>query len=250
MKKKLLLVFVFASLYLSAQVFSTGTQNLKDDLSVNLEIDGTTTTLTLNGPANVWFAVGFDNNATNMFSSSDVFRTDGSTITDATTAGNQLPPADASQDWNLVSNTVAGNIRTIIATRPNNSGDSSDFVFSNSAGSIDVIWAFGSSTSYAYHGGINRGATTLGVTLSNKKFDTLDFDIFPNPISSKVKVQLPTSIESADIAFYDVSGRLLRKEQATIFSNNEYIIDELGSGVYFIKVSADGKVGSKMIVKR
>ncbi len=250
MKKKLLLIFVFASFCLSAQVFSTGTQTLKDNLSVNLEIDGTTTTLTLNGPANAWFAVGFDNGATNMFSSTDVFRTDGSTITDATTAGNQLPPADSSQDWNLVSNTVSGSIRTIVATRPNNSGDSSDFVFSNSAGSIDLIWAFGSSTTYAYHGGINRGATTLGVTLSNKKFDTLDFDIFPNPISDKVKIQLPTSIESADIAFYDVSGRLLRKEQATFFSNNEFTIDELGSGVYFVKVSTEGKVGSKMIVKR
>ena len=250
MKTKLLLVFVLASYCLSAQVFSTGTQTLKDNLSVNLEIDGTTTTLTLNGPSNAWFAIGFDNGATNMFSSTDVFRTDGTTITDATTAGNQLPPADASQDWNLVSNTVSGNIRTIVATRPNNSGDASDFVFSNSAGSIDVIWAFGSSTTYAYHGGSNRGATTLGVTLSTKKFETLDFVVSPNPISNNVKIQLPTSVENADISFYDLSGRLLKKEATTLFGNNEFTLNEFGSGVYFIKVSAEGKTGSKMIVKR
>ncbi|MCH2033175.1 MAG: T9SS type A sorting domain-containing protein [Tenacibaculum sp.] len=250
MIKKLLFIFVFTGCYVSAQVFSTGTQTLKDNLSVNLEIDGATTKLTLNGPSNAWFAIGFDNGATNMFSSTDVFRTNGSTITDATTAGNQLPPADTSQDWNLISNTVSGNIRTIVATRPNNSGDSSDFVFNNSAGSIDVIWAFGSSTTYAYHGGVNRGATTLGVTLSNKKFNTLDFDVYPNPISSNVKIQLPTSIEIAEVTFYDVSGRLLRKEEATIFGDNNFNIDELGSGVYFIKVSSEGKIGSKMIVKK
>lgn len=248
MRKQLLFIFLLVSTCITAQVYTTGTQTLKDNLSVNLDIDATTTTLTLNGPSNAWFAIGFG--AVDMSSGADVFRTNGSTITDAVTSGNNLPPADGSQDWNLISNTVSGNTRTIVATRANDTGDSNDYIFSNSAGSFDVIWAYGSSTSYAYHGGANRGATTLGVTLTTNKFNTLNFDVYPNPVVNNVKVQLPTSIESAEVILYDLSGRLIRKKRIAMPGSNELDIADLGSGAYFIRVSSDDKIGSKMIIKQ
>ncbi|MDB2674877.1 DOMON domain-containing protein, partial [Flavobacteriaceae bacterium] len=161
MKKILLILFLTSSISLFAQSFSTGTQTLLSGLTANINIDADTdtTTLTLTGPSNAWFAIGFGNSD---MGGTDVFRTNGSTIVDAYSNGNALPAQDASQDWDLVSNTVSGSNRTIVATRANNTGDSNDHIFNASAGSLSVIYAKGSSTNYAYHGG-NRGFTTLSV---------------------------------------------------------------------------------------
>merc|ERR1712065_106933 len=141
----------------------------------DLKINSATgmTTLTLVAPDNVWFGGG------DMTAGIDVVRTNGSTVIDAVTAGNQLPPSDTSNDWSTVSNTINGNTRTLVIERANNTGDSNDFTFSTSTGNIPVIWAHGTSSSYAYHGG-NRGATVLS-TLSARQEKTLDFSIYPNP---------------------------------------------------------------------
>lgn len=249
MVRKLLVIIILISNITFAQTFSTGTQVLKDDLSVNIETDATTTTLILTGPSNAWFAVGFDNNATNMFSSTDVFRTDGTTITDAKTVGNQLPPADASQDWNLVSNTVSGGIRTITATRANNTGDSNDFIFSNNVGSIDIIWAFGTSTTYGYHGGSNRGATTLGVTLGKEEFETLIFEAFPNPVSNNIQIKLPFDVNSAKIKVYDFSGRIIKSGKVSQL-DKEIDFSEIGAGFYTLILESEDKLGMKKILKK
>ena len=136
----------------------------------------------------------------------DVFRTNGSTIVDAYSSGNALPAQDTSQDWNLVSNTVSGSNRTIVATRANNTGDSNDHVFSASAGSLSVIYAKGSSTSYAYHGG-NRGFTTLSVTLGISENKLLSFEMYPNPVSDVLNIQLPSGTDKAEVGVL----RLYRK---------------------------------------
>ena len=174
MKKTLLILFLTTSISLFAQSFSTGTQTLLSGLTANINIDADTeiTTLTLTGPSNAWFAIGFGNLD---MGGTDVFRTNGSTIVDAYSSGNALPAQDATQDWTLVTNTVSGSNRTIVATRANNTGNSDDHIFSASAGSLSVIYAKGSSTSYAYHGG-NRGFTTLSVTLGISENKLLSFE--------------------------------------------------------------------------
>ncbi|WP_299683455.1 T9SS type A sorting domain-containing protein [uncultured Tenacibaculum sp.] len=249
MVRKLLFFVTLISSVTFAQTFSTGTQVLSGNLSINLETDATTTTLILTGPSNAWFAVGFDESATNMLSNSDVFRTDGTTITDARTVGNQLPPADTSQDWNLVSNTVSGGVRTITATRANNTGDANDFVFSNSAGSIDIIWAFGASTTYAYHGSSNRGATTLGVTLGKEDFETLAFEAFPNPVSNNMNIELPFDVDSAKIDVYDFSGRIIKTGEVSQ-SEKEIDFSGIGTGFYTLVIRSENKLGIKKILKK
>ena len=63
MKKTLLILFLTTSISLFAQSFSTGTQTLLSGLTANINIDADTeiTTLTLTGPSNAWFAIGFGN---------------------------------------------------------------------------------------------------------------------------------------------------------------------------------------------
>ena len=126
MKKILLIFFLTTTFSLFAQIFSTGTQTLLPGLTANIEIDKNafTTTLTLSGPSDVWFAIGFGNSEMN---GTDIFMTDGSTIRDAfsepgpsSSLERPIPPQDSpvneSGDWTLVSNTVNGETRTIVAT--------------------------------------------------------------------------------------------------------------------------------------
>ena len=82
MKKTLLILFLITSSSLFAQSFSTGTQTLSSGLttSINIDNDTGTTTLTLAGPSDKWFGIGFGNSNMN---GTDIFMTDGSSIRDA-----------------------------------------------------------------------------------------------------------------------------------------------------------------------
>ena len=247
MKKTLLFLFLTTSISLFAQSFSTGTQTLLSGLTANINIDADTeiTTLTLTGPSNAWFAIGFGNLD---MGGTDVFRTNGSTIVDAYSSGNALPAQDTSQDWNLVSNTVSGSNRTIVATRANNTGDSNDHVFSASAGSLSVIYAKGSSTSYAYHGG-NRGFTTLSVTLGISENKLLSFEMYPNPVSDVLNIQLPSGTDKAEVGVYDYTGRLVSSK--TISSNDSTLdVQKISKGIYIIRVATNNKIGVQRFIKK
>jgi len=239
MKKILLILFLTSSISLFAQSFSTGTQTLLSGLTANINIDADTdiTTLTLTGPSNAWFAIGFGNLD---MQGTDVFRTNGSTIVDAYSSGNALPAQDSSQDWTLVSNTVSGSNRTIVATRANNTGDSDDHIFSASAGSLSVIYAKGTSTSYAYHGG-NRGFTTLSVTLGISENKLLSFEMYPNPVSDVLNIQLPTGTDKAEVGVYDYTGRLVSTK--TVSSNDSTLdVQNISKGIYIIRVATNSKI--------
>ncbi len=247
MKKILLILFLTSSISLFAQSFSTGTQTLLSGLTANINIDADTdiTTLTLTGPSNAWFAIGFGNLD---MGGTDVFRTNGSTIVDAYSSGNALPAQDSSQDWNLVSNTVSGSNRTIVATRANNTGDSNDHIFNASAGSLSVIYAKGSSTNYAYHGG-NRGFTTLSVTLGISENKLLSFEMYPNPVSDVLNIQLPTGTDKAEVGVYDYTGRLVSIK--TISSNDSTLdVQNISKGIYIIRATTNSKIGVQRFIKK
>ena len=178
MKKTLLILFLITSSSLFAQSFSTGTQTLSSGLTANINIDNDTgtTTLTLAGPSNKWFGIGFGNSNMN---GTDILMTNGSsTLRDAYSSARAQPQPEPSQDWTLEVNSVVNGTRTIVASRDNNTGDSNDYVFNASAGSLTVIWAIGSSTTYAYHS--IRGVTALSVSLGISENNLLNFEIILN----------------------------------------------------------------------
>lgn len=248
MKKTLLILSLIALSYnAKSQSFGTETIDFNSNFSAQVAINGTTniTTLTITVPNNVWFAIGFG--GSNMSSGADVFRSNGTDITDAKSTGRFLPSADSQQDWSLSSNTVAGSVRTMVVTRANDTGDSDDFVFNPSTGSLTMIWAHGSSTSYAYHSG-NRGATStnvLGISEANR----LDFEMYPNPASERVTIQLPSGSDEATVEFYDYLGRLALTKNVTD-SNNKIDVNNLSSGIYILKVVSNDKIGSQKFIKK
>ena len=248
MKKTLLILFLITSSSLFAQSFSTGTQSFLNGLltaNINIDADTEITTLTLTGPLNAWFAIGFGN--LNM-SGTDVFRTNGNEFTDAYSSGRALPAADSSQDWTVVSNNVSSSNRTIVATRANNTGDSKDYVFSASAGSLSVIYAVGSSTTYGYHGN-SRSATVLSVSLGISENNLLNFEMYPNPVTDLLNIQLPTSTEKAEVSVFDYTGRLVSSK--TISSNDTAIdVQKISKGIYMIRVAANNKIGVQRFIKK
>jgi len=247
MKKTLLILFLITSFSLFAQSFSTGTQTLSSELTANINIDNDTgtTTLTLAGPSNKWFGIGFGNSNMN---GTDILMTNGSsTLRDAYSTSNGLPQAEASQDWTLEVNSVVNGTRTIVASRANNTGDSNDYVFNASAGSLTVIWAIGSSTEYAYHS--IRGATALSVSLGISENNLLSFEMYPNPVSDVLNIQLPTSTEKAEVSVFDYTGRLVSSK--TISSNDKAIdVQKISKGIYMIRVAANNKIGVQRFIKK
>ena len=249
MKKTLLILYLITSSSLFAQSFSTGTQTLSSGLTANINIDNDTgtTTLTLAGPSNKWFGIGFGNSNMN---GTDIFMTNGSSIRDAYSTSNGQPQADSSQesgDWTLVSNTVSSGTRTIVATRANDTGNSNDYTFSASAGSLTVIWAIGSSTEYAYHS--VRGATALSVSLGISENNLLSFEMYPNPVSDLLNIQLPTGTEKAEVSVFDYTGRLVSSK---IISSNDTAIDvqKISRGIYIIRVATNTKIGVQRFIKK
>ena len=250
MKKTLLILFLITSSSLFAQSFSTGTQTLSSGLTANINIDNDTgtTTLTLAGPSNKWFGIGFGNSNMN---GTDIFMTNGSSIRDAYSTSNGKPQADSSPesgDWTLVSNTVSSGTRTIVATRANDTGNSNDYTFSASAGSLTVIWAIGASSQYS-SGHSNRSATTLSVSLGISENNLLSFEMYPNPVSDVLNIQLPTSTEKAEVSVFDYTGRLVSSK--TISSNDTAIdVQKISKGIYMIRVAANNKIGVQRFIKK
>lgn len=249
MKKTLLILSLIAlGFTTNAQVFNTGTISFNNNFSASISISGVTnkTTLTLTVPSNVWFSVGFGGN--NMNSGADIFRSNGTQITDAKTTGRFLPPADAQQDWNLESNNVSGGIRTMVVTRDNNTGDSDDFVFNPSTGSLTLIWAHGNgTTNYGYHSTF-RGATATSV-LSAADVNRIDFDVFPNPATDDVTIQLPSEESEVNLQFYDYIGKLVATKRITNVKNT-FSVSDLASGVYILKIVSGAKIGTRKFVKK
>jgi len=250
MKKTLLILFLITSSSLFAQSFSTGTQTLTSGLTANINIDNDTgtTTLTLAGPSNKWFGIGFGNSNMN---GTDIFMTNGSSIRDAYSTSNGQPQADSSPesgDWTLVSNTVSSSTRTIVATRANDTGNSNDHTFSASAGSLTVIWAIGASSQYS-SGHSNRSATTLSVSLGISENNLLNFEMYPNPVSDLLNIQLPTGTEKVEVGVFDYTGRLVSSK--TISSNDTAIdVQKISKGIYMIRVATNTKIGVQRFIKK
>lgn len=85
--------------------------------------------------------------------------------------------------------------------------------------------------------------------LSLKKEQQLDFALFPNPSSDNINVQLPTGVNKATLSVFDISGR--RIKEVSIVSNSRQVnITDLTTGIYVLKITADGKIGTKQFIKQ
>ncbi len=153
MKKKLLLV---CSLLIGALNSFSQTKEIKyQELTIGSGIyfgatmNSTTITVTFAGPSSKWIALGLG---------SQMVGTDALIYTSSagpvgwydyymSSYQNNGVTKDASQDWTIISNTVNGNLRTVVASRALNTGDSKDYTITYNNSTLNLIWARGASTS-------------------------------------------------------------------------------------------------------
>ena len=138
-----------------------------------------TITMTIAGPDDRWFGVGFGNGMSNadvlMYTDGKSGATHTLEQTDYKLASQAIGGVnkDAQQDWTIVSNTVNTGVRTIVATRALDTGDANDIALSFSSTSVNVIWAKHSTASHTlnYHGSTNRGVKQFTWTDNSASID-------------------------------------------------------------------------------
>ncbi|AWH86540.1 hypothetical protein HYN59_16135 [Flavobacterium album] len=196
-------------------------------------------TLTLTGPATKWFSVGF--HATTMASNTDCVVYSTSFTDRKLPGGHNAPVTDAVNDWTVVSNTVAGTVRTIVATRPLSTGDSNDYTFLYSAASINIIWAYASTntTTVTNHGN-NYGTANLAFStvLGNDEFtDPLkDVFVYPVPANGKLFVSNKAALPIDTITIYNTAAQVVTSLSPGNPNDLSIDISSLAAGVYFVEI--------------
>jgi plastocyanin len=84
--------------------------------------------------------------------------------------------------------------------------------------------------------------------LSISEAKRLKFEMFPNPASNKVSIQLPSGAENATVEFYDSLGRLALSKKVTRI-NNQMDVNILSKGIYILKVFTADQIGSQKFIK-
>jgi len=260
--KKITLLFLlpFFSTIGYAQVKSTGVININANMTVKIDLNQSTSivTLTITNESSSWFGLGFSAGVTvpgaGMPSSVDaVVMRSATNFSDSMTlaTGTNI---DATQNWTLDSNTVSGLIRTIVATRAFNTGDANDYVFNYSSTSLNLIFASPGSGNFAvqYHGGSpNRGhvVAPLTVVLGVEDFSLNATQIYPNPSNGNFLVKTKTNLQTINI--YTHTGALVKTINVEDASNAvEVNVSGLQTGVYLIELLNDTeKSWKKIIVK-
>ncbi len=245
------LLFIFHNSF--GQSYSTGTIQLSNTngLAMTLRLDiGSQVNMILTGPADRWFSVGFG--ATSMTAGTDVVLCHtNSTLTtfDRVLTGFAAPSSDSTQNWTILSNTVSGNVRTINATRPLETGDANDYSFSSTPSALSIIWARASTNNYTlnYHGGANRGATAVNFTLNSEDFLLSQFRIYPNPARDQVNLVFSDAFEVLNIKVFDQLGR--KVDEFVVFDENfNFSTSGYLSGSYIIKVESSENSFSKILL--
>ena len=88
------------------------------------------------------------------------------------------------------------------------------------------------------------------ITSLNESFSTklVDVEMFPNPTSGWISIDLNGSAHLEGYFLYDLNGKLLISERSNIGSVN---LSQLENGVYFIQVLTDkGSVTKKVVISK
>ena len=92
-------------------------------------------------------------------------------------------------------------------------------------------------------------ASTSAQVLGISEAKRLQFDVYPNPATENLTIQLPSGSEKATVQFYDYVGRLALSKTISI-SDNNIDVNNLSKGFYILKVLTDDKIGSQKFIKK
>ena len=252
MKKITLLLLVFTFFISQAQSTTTGEITLTLGFTVQFDVDGPndTVTMTMVGPSNVWLGVALDVSTGNSmgFGGEDVILYNSNGLVDAKLTGSQNEPnPNESQNWTVISNAAPGSVRTIVATRALDTGDSADYVFTTNTGNLNLLWAKGNGLSMGYHA--NKGGAQANFTLSSADYFQKEFKIYPNPTVDELNFEFPDNVQSANVQVYNILGKQITQTQLkrTVPKLNT---SSWASGIYVVQIITEDAVQTKRIIKQ
>jgi serine protease AprX len=96
--------------------------------------------------------------------------------------------------------------------------------------------------------GIPNLGLAFDIGLSLQEPEYFEFKVFPNPVSTILNIQMPSSIEQTNLIIYDVLGKAVF--QKTITASNTYIdTSTIASGVYIIVFQSEGVTKTFKLIK-
>ena len=95
----------------------------------------------------------------------------------------------------------------------------------------------------------NSYLTTIwGSPLSSDSFElSANINIFPNPTTGN-KVTIQSDINLDTIELININGQVIERIEKPIFENNSFELNNLQTGFYFVKLSADNQSTTKKLI--
>jgi hypothetical protein len=99
---------------------------------------------------------------------------------------------------------------------------------------------------YGY--GIPDFSAALNTALAVSSVSKAVFTVYPNPASTQISVQLPTTAQDASISIYTSLGQLVQKN-AINTSNTSISIEQLPAGIYMYQIRSGANLQSVKLIK-
>lgn len=236
-----------------SQTYSSGLVNIIGSLSAEIDINTSTdlVTLTLIGPESGWLAMAFNDDFGH--DGADVVMFDGTDLQDRTFTNNLGEPdldTSGQDDWTVTSNTIAGGLRTVVATRSRVSADANDYDFPATPTSLNIIGAYNGSFNMNNKHDDYDFATLNFSLLGIEDVNQLNFSMLPNPTSTNLKIVLPSNLTNSTIEVFDISSRKIFESK---IRNSRFSMIDVSTwygGVYFVKVSSNNSHSTKRFIKQ
>jgi len=261
MRRIIIFGFLIFVTSFQAQIKTSGLIVIDSNMSFQIDLDTSNSKvyLTLSGPSDRWFALGF-NSSTMGSQTIDVdcvVMTSAANLSDSYIQHRSTPQADTFNNWNLTENSVSNSIRTIKANRDFLSTDNSDFTFSSSLNSLDVIFAysyFQDNYDLTGHGdGANRGAVSFSFSnldSAQNNVTSYELTMYPNPVKQDLKI-IPKNISASEIEiklYNSIFQLIFSKKYSSSSSEISIPCESLTDGIYFVKSKMDTFESMKKII--
>ena len=98
----------------------------------------------------------------------------------------------------------------------------------------------------AYYSGINLPLLSI---IQNNTHNNYNIDVFPNPANDIIRVHNYNDVIINQIDIHDLSGRLMKSVRNIMQQQNLIHLNNLSSGIYFMRIHTDKGVVNKKIIK-
>ncbi len=256
--RNLMFFMMVTVLSFSAQASLLSTLNVvagPNQLNVSVDLNTSTSiaTITVTGPTDKYFAVGFDGELMNE-TYAIVCNQSGATVEERK-LGNHNAGDVLSSSLTVESSSVTDGQLTLVLKRPLAGLTSDHFDFSSIANdsTVSAIYTIGSSQSLVYHGISNRGVTSMTFSeqitgLTNTTFKQ-SIQMYPNPAQSEVNVVFGRMSGVTEVKIMTHQGQVVFTQSYESDLAIAVSLEDVQSGTYFLMLKNEEHEAMFFLIK-